>query len=627
MAQALLAALLVASATAAAQPAPAAPAAAAPPAAAASAAPADSDASRRDLATKLDAAQKEIKEVREEMRAQMATQSAAQGWQEEWVEERRKLELFVPNGYLRVRPDLFNKMDLGRAADPSGYTLFPRSPLSERERTQAGVNMRFRFEPTLNVSEEVRIKMQVDALDNVLFGSTPDYAFSRQAANGHAYDREEFAVDTQTQVPPTSAVNAAKDAILLKRLYGEVSTPVGILRFGRMASHWGLGMLHNDGNCLDCDFGDTVDRLMFVTEPIPGYYVTPMLDFNAEGPTSSAQNGGGQPFDLSNADDVHSFLIAAARRDTDQQARAKLENNGAVLNYGVHLEYRVQKNDPVGYYSAPFPGDGADLGPALSNNNYVPRDAQLVMPDVWAKYETKLYRVEVEAAAVFGSIGNRSLDPKNPAEQSLSLTQFGGVAQGEYRFMDGALKAQVEVGFASGDRSPGLGNYPRRVVGKVTNATTGQRDGVTQPGDFDGPQYGCTENGCDNSINNFRFNRDYRIDMILWREILGGVTDAIYAKPTLSYRVAEGFDIHGAVIYSRAVFAESTPSASVDHAGDNNLGVELNVGARYETEDGFFATVNWGILFPLGGLADTRVNASTAQDNAQVLRGSLGIRY
>ena len=52
----------------------------------------------------------------------------------------------------------------------------------------------------------------------------------------------------------------------MKRAYGEVSTPVGILRFGRMGSQWGLGMLHNDGNCLDCDFGDNVYRIQFVTE-------------------------------------------------------------------------------------------------------------------------------------------------------------------------------------------------------------------------------------------------------------------------------------------------------------------------------------------------------------------------
>jgi len=641
MAHALLAALLVVSATATAQtpdsatgqPGPAAaPAPASVPAA--TAVNSDTEDVRRELNAKLDAAKKEIKEVREEMRAQMATQSAAQGWQEEWVEEKRKLELFVPNGYLRVRPDLFNKFDLGRADDPAGYSLFPRSPLSTRERTNAGVNMRFRFEPTLNISEEVRIKAQVDALDNVIFGSNPDYAYSRQVQNGHAYDTQEFTLLTGSQVAPTSMVNALRDSIALKRVYGEVSTPIGILRFGRMGSQWGLGMLHNDGTCIDCDFGDTVDRLMFVSEPLAGYYLTGMLDFNAEGPSSAAQAAGGQPFDLSNADDTHSFLLAAARRDTDQQARAKLDNDQAVFNYGAHFEYRVQKNDPAALYAAPFQGEGAELGPSLQGV-YVPRNGALYVPDVWVKYERKLFRLELEAAAVLGSIGNRAMtsDASNDPfqNQALEITQFGGVAQGEYRFMNGALKAQVELGFASGDRAPGFGNYPRRAVAP-SDGTTPQGTG-----DIDGPQYNCSSaapNGglcADATLNNFRFNRDYRIDMILWREILGSVTDAMYAKPSLSYRVAEGFDIHAAVIYSRAVFIESTPSwnglTGADLRGDASLGVEINVGARYETEDGFFAAVNWGILFPLGGLSDTRVSPTPALDTAQAVRGSIGIKY
>ena len=33
--------------------------------------------------------------------------------------------------------------------------------------------------------------------------------------------------------------------------------------FGRMGYHWGLGILHNGGNCLDCDYGDTYDRVAF----------------------------------------------------------------------------------------------------------------------------------------------------------------------------------------------------------------------------------------------------------------------------------------------------------------------------------------------------------------------------
>jgi hypothetical protein len=100
------------------------------------------------------------------------------------VEQNRKLDLFELSGYFRLRPDMFNKFDLNRAPDPNGYTLWPTGPfspiVSARDRTQTGVNMRLRLEPTLNISEEVRIKMQADVLDNLLFGSTPGYAFVQQ---------------------------------------------------------------------------------------------------------------------------------------------------------------------------------------------------------------------------------------------------------------------------------------------------------------------------------------------------------------------------------------------------------------------------------------------------------------
>jgi hypothetical protein len=208
---------------------------------------------RKEFEAKLDAARREVKELREEMRAQLATQSVAQGWQEDWVDEKRKLELVTFDGYLRVRPDLFYKFDMGRGPDAADYTTFPRSPTSTNDRTQAGVNMRFRFEPTINVSEEVRVRAQIDALDNLIWGSTPDYAFSRNAANGYWLDRNEFSIFSTSQTTQRSGINSLQDSIAFKRVWGEVSTPVGILRFGRMPSHWGLGMMWNDGNGIDND--------------------------------------------------------------------------------------------------------------------------------------------------------------------------------------------------------------------------------------------------------------------------------------------------------------------------------------------------------------------------------------
>lgn len=579
---------------------------------------------RREFEAKLEAARREVKELREEMRAQLATQSVAQGWQEDWVDEKRKLELFSFDGYLRVRPDLFYRFDLGRGADPAGYTLWPRSPTSNVERTNAGVNMRFRFEPTLNISEEVRIRAQVDALDNLIWGTTPDYAFSRNAGNGYWFDRNEFSLFSFGQAPMRSGINGIQDSVAVKRVWGEVSTPIGILRFGRMASHWGLGMLYNDGNGIDNDYGDTVDRVSFTAEPISGFYVTPMLDFNVEGPSSVRLPEGGQPFDVSNSDEVHSFILAIARRDTDSERLAKLDSSGTVFNYGLHFTYRVQRNDAIDLLSQPFTGAEGQAG-TQATATWVQRNALLFIPDLWAKLERKNWRIEGEFAAMLGSIQNRALSgalANSPgANQSLYVYQFGGALQGEYRFLNGDLEIGGEIGFASGDKAPGFGNYPRR--------TGSGPEGSTGSGDIDGPQYQCSASGgcTDNELRNFRFNRDYRVDMILYREILGGITDSLYLKPKAKYRITQGFEAFASLIYSRAIFTESTPSAPFTGA-DASLGIEINAGVRYETEDGFFGQLQYGILFPLGGFTKKNADGTPVNlDNAQALRAVIGIKF
>ena len=54
---------------------------------------------------------------------------------------------------------------------------------------------------------------------------------------------------------------------------------------------------------------------------------------------------------------------------------------------------------------------------------------------------------------------------------------------------------------------------------------------ASQKGDLDGPQ---ARPPGDATIDNFRFHPDYHVDLILWRRIIGQVTDAIYVKPTVA---------------------------------------------------------------------------------------------
>ncbi|NPC87023.1 TIGR04551 family protein, partial [Pyxidicoccus fallax] len=533
-------------------------------------------------------------ELREEIRAEMAKQSVDSGeWNEEFPEEKRKLEVFTLDGFFRLRPTLFTKFDLGKLP---GQELFPRSPRSAAENTQSFADMRLRLEPTFNISEQVSLKMEVLGLDNVILGSQPDNLYPGD-------QRNLFGIFSESQ---DAAVDMLEDSIKIRRAYGEVKTPVGILRFGRMGSQWGLGMLRNDGTCFDCDFGDTVDRIQFVTNPFEGWYVTPMLDFNGEG-VVDGRGSQGESVDLTQSDDSHGLVIAIARRDTDPVIRSKLENNQGVLQYGLHFTYRTQNWE--------YDGNNANN----SATGFIPRDAALYIPDFWLKYEERTWRLEFELAAILGNIGNRALDVggiNDPGQnQSLRVAQFGGVAQGELKLVNNKLSLGLEIGFASGDRASGFGNYPGR-------QGTGP-GGTTIPGDPEGPQYRCDAGGCsDNAIRNFRFNRDYRVDLILWREIIGGVTDALYVRPSAKYTITEGFDLYGRLIYSQALYAESTPSVT-----SRALGVEANVGVDYKTEDGFIAGAAYGILFPMGGLQEFEPLLRTELETPQTIRGWMGIHF
>ncbi|MGZ6139238.1 MAG: TIGR04551 family protein [Myxococcaceae bacterium] len=573
------------------------------------------------------------KELREEMRAQAATVAAtsAGGTWEAEAAAHRKLDLVELHGYFRVRPELLQAFDLNQPPDAygTGYWLFPRpngtanGAVLGGGHSVAGTNMRFQLDPTINVSEEVRIRAQINALDNVVWGSTPQYAYIQQ-------NRVDIGILNETAVPPIPGVNSTQSNIAVTRVWGEVATPVGLLKFGRMGDQFGMGIVHNDGNCLDCNYGVTVDRFEFIAEPLPGFLVIPMLDFNVEGLVGGSTNTQGQPYDVTNTDDSHTFGIVLARKDSDLRARAKIDAGGTVVNYGFYFQYRSQTYEYVqnGSTTNFFVQDPYVVpSPSLSR---IPRFAYLFIPDLWFKFENKSFRIELEMAAYLGkaqacqSYYGTTSNQCN-FNQQLTIAQYGGALQTEYRLLDGALKIGLEVGAASGDSAPGFGDKPNRPSKQKIPNTTG-----AQWGDYDGAQYGrrpCRPGTqqpicIDNDIRNFRFNQDYRIDLILWKDIIGGVTDAAYIRLPVSYAINDSFSVFGNFIYSRMIKATSTPSGS-----STQLGIELDAGVKYQSDDGFYAQLAYGVLFPFDALRYGYLTFSPGAGIAQAIRAQLGIRF
>ncbi|HXX31604.1 MAG TPA: TIGR04551 family protein [Myxococcaceae bacterium] len=580
------------------------------------------EAIQREIDAKVAQAKKELQE---EMRAQAATQAATQpGWEDATVTSRTKLQLFVAHGYFRVRPELFNYFDMAQLPF-NGYWLFPvpdggNPIINPGGHTITGVNMRFRLEPTVNVSEELRIKAQIDMLDNLVWGSTPAYAYTRYQGTDVAL------LSVANQVPPSAGLNAALDSIAVKQVWGEVSTPVGLLKFGRMSTNFGMGINYNDGSCLDCDFESVMDAFQFVAEPLPGFYVIPMLEYDVTGLVNARTLDYAEQLDITQADNSTAYRIQIARLDTEQQAKAKIESGGTVINYGLDFSYRYQKYQYNSINATYNPPDAYQPGATLGNRTA--RFGNLSIPDIWLKVENRTFRVELEAVSYLGSFSAPIL-PGGVAA-NVTVVQFGVAGEAEYKILHGAVGLGFKGGFASGDSAPGFGV-------RVTRASLkpGATTPAAQPGDIDGAQFGrqytCPTNPAltctDADIRNYRFNPNYHIDQILFRYIIGTITDAWYIRPSAYWNISDGLQVSGNMVYSQSIYLSSTPSASRPGAGSNALGLEIDLGVRYQTEDGLFAWLYYGILFPFDGLQNTDVVLTQSLHVAQSIRGMIGIRF
>lgn len=567
-----------------------------------------------------DELRKEMKGEMQRMQQEVAVDTQAKNsWKEEnWVEEvKPKLNFLEFDGYLRTRMDLFQNLHLGTydgaapvdGNDPSQGTRVratssvPPPTLyrsnADNTNTLTSANMRLRVQPILNISEDIKVHATIDVFDNLVLGSTPE---SLPGFTGNP--TLPLPAFTGGMSTPQAGLNGLSDSIKVRRAWAEVMTPFGQLRFGRMPSHFGLGLLSNSGNELDSDYGDSADRVMFVTR-LYGHYIIPAWDFTATGPagrlggdgTMRAQtNEGGQWIDLDPRDDVKSWILAVAKKDKQADIDDKLANDGWVLNYGGYFVYRTQSYDQPQWYMSPsFPyGEQPSSEPSM----YVVRDANAFILSTWGMFQWRKLKIEAEAVGIYGSIGNMStsggISDRDAYADPVTIMQYGFALESSYKFLHDALVVGFDAGMASGDDAPGFGLRP---------AARGTKN--PEPGDFDGRQYGgclalADDGSCasyDVDISNFKFDPDYHVDLILFREVLGTVTDAIYLKPHISYKITDGLGIKGALVQSFAEFASSTPGNS------NLLGTEADLHLYYQSEDGYYAGLAYGALFPWQGLS------------------------
>lgn len=544
---------------------------------------------------------------------------------------RRVRQVIQLDGYLRLRSDFFHKFHLDQTyvAPNTGNQRTPPFPLPlecpEEEircssKNLAGANLRLRLNPTVNVTDQVRVIAQVDVFDNTIMGSTPD-TLVNLARPGVRTGRSPVGALSNSQESPEIGVNSFLTSFRAKWAWGEVDSEFGSLRFGRMPWQFGRGIAFNNGSCPDCNGGTTVDRVLALTQ-VYGHQIGLAWDFGAQGHHVGLINLGlrdpsGPPLDLSQKDDVLQLMLTITRLDDERRFQERALQGELMFNYGTQIVFRKQGHELYDYGpNVPEPVRSGLARPtredlAASVNTNV--NALVFLPSLWMKLAWKALTVEAEASGVVGKIDDAGplIDPMEAGNRKLTLQQLGWVVATELRLYKNAFFIGFETGGATGDQAEDPTTYLNHRWKLVTQP----------PGD--------------RTLSDFKFSPDYHVDQILFREIIGTVTNAVYAKPQMTYwlNLAERRQVglSAAFIYSMALEKVSTPGNAYPY------GVEMNLGLNYRNpSDGFYGSVTWAVLWPLGALnrPQTSSLAGTSlwpskQDatSAQALRAFLGIRF
>lgn len=513
------------------------------------------------------------------------------------------------SGSFRLRNKLKKNFDLGTqgssAVPPPLEQFNPPNPQSRDAvdpdaNMHWSTNMRLRLEPEIHITESLRLHIEADILDNVVLGTQQGGAGQLGVAG---YDSSQ----------PMIRVNEA---------WAELDAFFGTLRAGRMDTHWGLGMFYNDGDCLDCSVEAPLDRVS-LTSRIWEFYARLTVDFPGEGVSTDPLTFAGQAYDASQVDDANQYSIAlfhspVSREDRELRAHRQHVEKRPVYQGGLQFIYRNQD----GFYDS----DSSSTGglDALDQGSFVWRGMDLYIPDLWFEVlynpeQDLLMRVSLEAMGILGSIDNATGSPvgindsgdgvncfdKDVRAQnkqlctsqgsgleredvSTNIAEFGAALETEL-YLGGPLRYGLNGGFATGGEHQNWGFQ-------------------SQGGDIrsSGPA----------ALNFYRFNPNYHVDMILFREVIGTVTNAYYAKPWTQVRFWESptsrMEIQLDAVLSGAMNPAGTPSAVVSNGqasgGKRWLGLEFDAAARYLEIGNFQAELAGGLLFPFSGL-DPQVNS------------------
>jgi uncharacterized protein (TIGR04551 family) len=529
---------------------------------------------------------------------------------DDWMLLKPELSMLEIDGYLRMRAGLYRNLDFGNqfiGAVLGGTSRYPAvsgndDAAADRSANFSGTNISLALNSTINVSSNIQVHLGLDILENFIMGSTPNL-YGSQPINSLSSGQDEA----------TGGVNSVQDAIQVRTVYGRLTALNDQLevRFGRMPSHWGLGMFINSGECLDCDYDQTSDRISASLRMADHVFVG-MFDWVSSGPAFNAFGSStGQPHDAFTWDDVSQYSAQVLRVDHPDDIRDHINQGEWVINYGAWAMLRKQARDvaPEFYTDAANTGDATEFTRENANGSgsdlWERRDATFLMGDAFARLYFGEWEIAAEGAMIYGDFKDTTFNDEDST--TTSVMQWGTALELTYHLDPPGEGADLglRAGAASGDRWVGMGTL---------DTADGQR-GIMQTGNVE-----------DSDLNNFQFSPNYHVDLLLFRQVLGTVSDAWYVRPEATYAFTDAISGSLAGIYSQAFFPQSTPrcwptetdgtQSADDETGDKScnsskpaqqpLGIEFDAELTYKSQidangGGLLASLRAGILFPLGG--------------------------
>lgn len=349
---------------------------------------------------------------------------------------------FSTHGYYRMRSVVSNDLDLQNT-----NSALPHS--NSRFGLIAYNQMRLRLEPTLTVNDRIVIRSEFDILDNLLFGTNETRQLN---INVPVVGTLNFPAGAGSfrQTGTTAGENGS---INVRAVWTDILAPIGLFRIGRQPSHWGLGIFQNDGRGRQGDFGDIVDRILYL----------------AQRPVSGGSLSAGVLFDI-----PFEAQIDPRARGLDTAVRSNAQDTYQVAALALYEEqlYSAGLFGGYRYRNGPEGATTMNVTDALGTQvaSGIDGNTGLYFGDLYGRVEFQQYRFQMEGIYIGGKVttglavdgiafqGIGAANAANPcgsggiicmpANQPIQVAMAAFEADAEYAF---GGEWNVKSGFAQGD--------------------------------------------------------------------------------------------------------------------------------------------------------------------------------